>query len=179
MKFYSLLIVALAALLSGCAEEGPEITYQQPLISPGGQFAALPPAVQNSVRAQAGSAEIAGISRSTNGDARIYEVRFTDTLMYPPLFLTSDGSVLAPDLTVAVGASEDTIEVSTASAASGVKLDELPPNVVRTIHSQAPTAEVDTINRLTSGSDVFYDVFFKDPQHHPALLISDDGRLAR
>ncbi len=179
MKFYSLWIVVLAALLSGCAEEGPEITYQQPLISPGGQFATLPPAVQNSVRAESGSAEIENISRTTNGDTRIYEIHFKDTLMYPPLFLTSDGSVLAPDFTVAVGASEDTIEASTASAASGVKLDELPPNVVRTIHSQAPTAEVDTINRLTSGNDVFYDVLFKDPGHHPALLISDDGRLAR
>ncbi len=179
MKFHTLCILALAAFLSGCAEEGPEVTYQQPLISPGGQFASLPPAVQNSVRAEAGSAEIENISRHVNGDARIYEVHFKNALMYPPLFLASDGSVLAPDLTVAVGASEDTIEASTASAASGVKMDELPPNVVRTIHSQAPTAEVDVINRLTSGSDVFYDVFFKDPAHHPALLISDDGRLAR
>jgi hypothetical protein len=76
-----------------------------------------------------------------------------------------------------VGASEGAIEASTASEASGLRLDDLSANVVETIRHSAPTAEINSIGRFTSEGDVFYDVTFKDSVHHPNLLIRDDGKL--
>lgn len=179
MKLRSLFFLTLGGLLAGCASEPATLTYHAPLTSPGGRFSTLPPAVQNSVRAQVGSAEIDSISKETSGDSRIYIFHFENSWVFPTLYVASDGSVLTPDLQVAVGATQDTIEASTAHVAGRVKLDALPVNVVNTIRSQAPTAEVDSVQRITANSDTFYDVFFKDPDHHPRLLISEDGRVVR
>jgi len=181
MKTHSFWFAALLAVLCGCAEEPPAVTYNEPLTSPGGEFSTLPPAVQNSVRAEAGMGEIASVIKikNTEGPTKFYEIRFRNPEIYPPLFLASDGSVLNPDLTVAIGASADTIAASTGSVSSGVKTDDLPPNVILTIRHQAPTAEVDSITRINSGGQVFYSVTFKDPQNHPALLVRDDGRLVQ
>jgi len=174
MKTRSLWFVAIAVALCGCADE-TGMTYQQPLNSPGGIFASLPPAVQNSVRAEAGTAEIATISKEVAPG--VYEFQFRNSGVYPPLYVAADGSVLTSNLTVAVGASEDSIAASTGNEASGLKMDELPPNVVLTIRHQAPTAEVSSISRLTSENQIFYNVRFKDPLHHPKLLIRDDGKF--
>ncbi|HEX4263428.1 MAG TPA: hypothetical protein VH597_03740 [Verrucomicrobiae bacterium] len=179
MKIHSFWIVAVACAMCGCASNQPFVTYDEPLISPGGEFSKLPPAVQNSVRAEAGSAEIRNISKAYHGTAIVYEITFKNRDVFPPLYLAPDGSVLTPDMRVAVGATEDTIEAATGSAVSSVKLDDLPPNVVDTIRHSAPTAELDTISRLTSGSDIFYEVTFKDPASHARLLIRDDGRLLK
>ena len=179
MKTNILLILTIAATLCGCADHGPQADYQHPLTSPGGKFARLPPAVQNSVRAEAGMAEIADISQNNSETDPIYEIRFQNPDVYPPLYLASDGSVLSSNMTVAVGATVDTIAASTGSGVSGMKMDDLPPNVVETIRHQAPTAEVDTLTRLTSEGEVFYSVTFKDPKHHPKLLIRDNGRLVQ
>jgi hypothetical protein len=176
MKTHILWFVVIAAALCGCADQ-PLVAYDQPLNSPGGEFAKLPPAVQNSVRAEAGMAEIEKVIRNPEGPTAVYEVRFRNQAVYPPLYLASDGSVLNSNLTVAVGASEDSIAVSTGSEASGFKMDDLPANVVLTIRHQAPTAEVDAINRVSSGKQVFYSITFKNPLHHPALMIRDDGHL--
>ena len=178
MKMNCFWIVAIAAALCGCAEEHV-FTYNQPLTSPGGEFARLPPAVQNSVRAEAGMAEISRIIKPSENPRGIYEVHFKSSDVYPPLYLASDGSVLAPDLTVAVGASADSIAASTGSEASGVRMEDLPPGVVMTIRHQAPTAEVNSISRLASDGQMLYHVTFKDPAHHPQLVIHDDGRLAQ
>jgi len=179
MKMNTLWFIAIATALCGCASQAPEVAYRQPLNSPGGEFASLPPAVQNSVRAEAGMAEIVGISKENDAGAAIYEIRFRNADVYPPLYLASDGSVLNSDLTVVVGASRDTIAASTGSGVSGIKMDDLPSNVVETIRHQAPTAEVDTLSRLTSEGDIFYNVTFKDPRHHPKLLIRDNGKLVQ
>jgi hypothetical protein len=175
MKTYFPCCVAIAAVLCGCAVEEPQMVYQHPLTSPGGVFSTLPPAVQNTVRAEAGMAEIESISKEAAPG--VYEFRFRNSDVYPPLYVAADGSVLTPDLRVAVGASEETIAASTGSATSGIKLDDLPPSVVGSIRHQAPTAEVASISRLTSEGVVFYDVSFKDPTHNPKLIIRDDGTV--
>src|SRR5436190_4846009 len=116
MKFHPLCCVALAGILAGCAEDRPAIVYRQPLTSPGGEFATLPPTVQNSVRAQAGAAEIDQVSKDTSGGAPVYEFHFRNAEMFQPLYVAADGSVLTSNREVAVGASADTIEAATGSA---------------------------------------------------------------
>lgn len=177
MKTHSLYLIGLAAVLAGCVEQHPLTTYNQPLTSPGGEFSRLSPVVQNSVRAQAGMAEIDDISKETSGGSTIYVFHFKDSVVYPPLYVASDGSVLTSNLDVAVGVSADAIQASTGFGSNGIKLLDLPVLVVTTIRSQAPTAEVETVQKISEGPQVYYEVFFKHPEFHPTLRIADDGTV--
>lgn len=178
MKIKPTTFLALAVLLAGCASE-PPLAYHAPLVSPGGQFSTLPPTVQNTVRAQVGMAAIDTISRETSDGSTIYVFHFQNADVYPPLLVASDGSVLTPDLNVAVGATEESIEASIGRGSNGVRINDLPRNVITAIRINAPTAEIDSISQIIAGSDVFYEVFFKNPEHHPKLLITADGRVVR
>src|SRR5438477_6419468 len=93
----------LTLLLVGCVEryEQPVVrpvratlSYDQPLVSPGAQFSGLPPAVQNTVRAQAGAAEIVALFKQTNADLLVYKFYFRNPEVNPPLIVSTDGSVL-------------------------------------------------------------------------------------
>jgi hypothetical protein len=176
MKIHYLLVVAIAAVLCGCALEHP-ISYTEPLTSPGGQFSRLPPAVQNSVRAEGGMAEISRITRSDTNGSPIYTFYFKNAETFQPLYVASDGSVLRSDMTVAVGATAETLEASTGSGVGGIRMGDLPPNVVVTIRHSAPTAVVASISRLTSEGETFYEIAFEDPANHPVIIIRDDGHL--
>jgi hypothetical protein len=98
---------ALVALTGGCAshhEAAPAVRenpYTLPLVSPGTKFTALPPAVQNTIRAEAGAAEIDRIVTYAGQGKVVYGIYFKNREMNPPLYLAPDGSVLNLDLTVA------------------------------------------------------------------------------
>src|SRR6478672_8666812 len=91
---------------AGCATAPPPhdavTQYETPLSSPGAQFAALPAAVQNTIRTEAGAAEIDNIVKDRSSGHLVYRTSFVNEEVYPPLFVASDGSVLNPDLTLAV-----------------------------------------------------------------------------
>src|SRR6185436_6481136 len=123
-------------LLFGCARHHEisknqyDSAYHKPLNSPGEKFAGLPPAVQNTIRAETGSAVIEDILKDTSSGLVVYRVDFVNSNLWPPLFIARAGSVLNPDLTVAVGAGDDAIGVSKGSAIS-LKPSDLPPNVMK------------------------------------------------
>jgi hypothetical protein len=176
MKMHYLFVIAIAGAFCGCAVDHP-ISYTEPLTSPGGKFSRLPPAVQNTARAEAGMSEIADITRSDTNGAPVYTFYFKNAETFQPLHVASDGSVLRPDMTVAIGATAETIEASTGSGVGGIRMGDLPPNVVVTIRHSAPTAVVASISRLTSEGQVFYEVNFEDPANHRVLVIRDDGHV--
>jgi hypothetical protein len=171
MRSHILLAVSLALLPAGCATHSktqpaprPNV-YNKPLTSPGAKFGALPSIVQRTVLAEAGPAEVVDAVRDTSAGRVVYKIYFRDSEVFPPIFVAPDGSVLNPDLTVAV------------SAARGmrVKLDDLPPRVKKAIPDRAPVAEVAYINKEGWGDHVVYVVTFKDEAHYPRLLLSEDG----
>lgn len=181
----ALLASAGLLLMWGCATrqkpavaeyERPESLYNEPLVSPGTKFAALPPAVQHTIRAQTGGAEIEDIIRDTFSGRPIYRVYFTARDVLPPLYIAADGSVLNPDLTVAVGAGHDAVEFLTGGASSGIKLGDLPPDVVKLIQQRAPEAEIKTITKETRGDRVWYIISFKNEKQQP-LEIPGDGAI--
>lgn len=172
-------ISILAMLVIGCAEQQIVEHYREPLTSPGAQFVAMPPAAQNSVRAEAGAAEISNIVKLDRDGQAVYVIHFGNADFFPPLYVANDGSVLTSNLAVAIPASQESINAATGVTVSGIKLDDLPPNVVKTIHEKAPTAEIASVTKLTAGKIVFYEVTFKDSALNPKLLISDDGTLVK
>src|SRR5215831_2710544 len=114
------LFIALWAAGCGTSPRRHAVTeYDTPLNSPGAQFAALPAAVQNTIRTEVGAAEIDDIIKDTSSGHPVYKAFFENDEVYPPLYIAPDGSVLNPDLTVAVGAVRDETAMLTGSGMSG------------------------------------------------------------
>ncbi len=174
-----------ALLLIGCASHhdarnGQAYPYKAPLSSPGQKFSGLPPAVQASVRAQVGGAEIHDIEKLNPSDRTIYRIIFRDAKLFPPLYVKADGSVLYPDMQhVAVGAGRDDIGAMSGGADSGLRLSDLPQKVVSTIQEKAPTAEVAFISKMAFNDRVFYEVSFKDPLRNPKIVVAENGELVK
>ena len=184
-KFTALMIACWAGVLlalAGCATEEPSSVedyrerYNKPLLSSGAQFAALPPAVQNTIRAQVGSSNIDDIKREESPGQVIYRIYFQNTLWIEPLIIASDGSVLDPDMIVAVGAPKEEHWAVTGSASSNHTLNDLPAAAVKAIQRRAPGAQVDAVIREVSGNQVVYIVTFKDGLHGP-LRVTADGTI--
>lgn len=179
-----LFLFVAAMLCGGCATPEPKtavkpvVHYHDPLMSPGTQFAELPPAVQRTIRAETGGAQITDIEKGYNNDQTVYRVLFENTALFPPLYIASDGSVLNPDLTVAIAAPHEPAVIKTAGPVQIITLQEAPPAVVKAIQAQAPDAEVSRLLRETERDKVLYVVTFKDAKC-PALLLSPDGTLLR
>jgi len=173
MKSPVLLVASLAVLLAGCATSNKaqvsahQTPYQKPLTSPGAKFGALPLIVQRTVLAEVGIGEVIDAVRDTSSGRVVYKVYFRDSEVFPPIYVAPDGSVLNPDLTVAVRAREG----------MQVKLADLPAKVRKAIPERAPTAEVSYINKEAWGPLVAYVVTFKDEAHNPKLILSEDGTV--
>ena len=164
----------LAALVAaGCATQDQSkmeanqyhMVYNKPLTSPGAKFGALPPPVQRTVLAQAGPAEVVDAVRDTSSGQVVYKVSFRASDVFPTLYVAPDGSVLNPDLTVAV------------SAVQGVRVkrEDVPAPVSKGITERSHGVEVAYINKETWGGRTVYVVTFKDEAHNPKLLIAEDG----
>jgi hypothetical protein len=163
----------VALLMAGCATQDPfqnaehRTVYNKPLTSPGAKFGALPPVVQRTVLAEAGPAEVVDVFRDTSTGRVFYKIYFRDADVFPPMYVAPDGSVLNPDLTVAVAAFHGL----------RVKPDEVPVNVLKVIPQRAPAGEIAYVTLETWGGRVVYVVTFKDEAHNPRLLIASDGSV--
>jgi len=173
MKAHALPILLLVALLAGCAAE-PEkpkaeakTPYHRPLTSLGAKFGALPPAVQSTVLAEAGGSEITDVVRDVSSGRVVYKITFRERDVFPPLFVAPDGSVLNPDLTVAVSAGPGT----------QVKAADVPPVVKKVIEEHGPVVGASSINKEKWGDRTVYVVTFRDTAHYPRLFITADGSL--
>ena len=198
MKRTFFLPVIGAGLIAGCATHTPkyeepetadftpiehtplklETPYRFPLISIGEKFSGLPPSVQNTIRAQVGSLPLADIQKDTSSGQTIYKVLFKYEDVFPPLLIAPDGSVLNPDLTVAVAAPEEHIGVPTRHITASLKTSDLPPPVMKSIQDRAPSGEIASIYKEVWGEHDIYIVSFKDPAHNPRLYIAADGTMA-
>jgi hypothetical protein len=204
MKQFCLIAMLSAAVVAGCASHAkfaetepatapapepsvaaahpgarpmPHMPYSFPLVSIGEKFNGLPPAVQNTIRAQVGTLPLTDIVKDTSSGATVYKIYFENEELFPPLHIAPDGSVLNPDLTVAVAAPEEMIGIASGGGQS-LKTSDLPAPAMKTIQERAPSAEIARIAKeVWNGHDV-YIISFKDPGHNPKLYISPDGTLA-
>lgn len=195
MKKHFLLTLAMSGLLAGCVHHEQPVhhveavhhekelapaAFRKPLLSPGAQFGALPPPVQNTVIAEAGSEVIWDVVKDDHSGKTVYIIYFENQDIYPPLYVGRDGSVLNPDLTVAVHAPEYKAAALGANLGTAtVKLTELPPKVLDVVHEQASHSEVSSIDKATWGNRVVYIITFKDELHNPKLYVEADGTLLK
>ena|ERR1041385_6725642 len=171
-------IVAVAGCVGKVEQVENRTPYTAPLASPGAKFGGLPPAAKNTIRAEVGSAEITDVIPLYNANSiPIYEIHFRNKDLLPPLFVAADGSILHPDLSLAVGAAADRFGVSTGNAASGLKPSDLPVEVSKVVRERTAGAAILNISKETWGDRVVYIVTFNDPDHHPRLYVAADGRV--
>jgi len=168
-------VVLVALIAAGCAtknktqEAAHHTVYSKPLTSPGAKFGALPAPVQRTVLAQVGAAAVVDAVRDTSSGRVVYKVYFRESDIFPPMYIAPDGSVLNPDLTVAVSARQGTV----------VKPADVPRNVMKAIPERAHSSEVAYINKELWGDRTIYVVTFKDEAHNPKLLLAEDGTVVQ
>jgi hypothetical protein len=171
-------VTFIPLLLAGCVSEPERETvvydsaYKQPLISPGGQFGSLPAAVQNTIRAETGSAEIAVIHTNNISGEWVYDVEFSNPEIYPPLYIAKDGAVLGPDFSVAVPAAPATVAANTSGA---ITLNDLPPPVLQALRDQPTGSHITSMEKDVWGSRIVYIIGFENPAEYPKLYISAEG----
>jgi hypothetical protein len=127
--------------------------------------------VQNTVTAEAGTAEITEIDKVTANGRDIYRVRFRDPVTNPTLYVADDGTLATRDAYNAAGAPGANAGTSGSGAFSS-----LPPAVQKALEGTAPGA---TITGVRTSQHTVYEISFKDPYTHPTLLITEDGTLVR
>ncbi len=173
MRSPVLLVVPLMVLLAGCATQNKsrtaaqETAYRKPLTSPGAKFGALPPIVQRTVLAEVGQEEVVDAVRDSSSGRVVYKIYFRASDLFPPMYVAPDGSVLNPDLTIAVRARPGML----------VKPDDVPASVKKATHERAPAAVVAYVNKERWGERTVYVVTFKDEAHNPKLLLGEDGTV--
>jgi hypothetical protein len=167
------LALALGLALCGCesprqtAQSEKKTPYHRPLTSLGAKFGALPPTVQATVLAQAGGADIVDAVRDTRSGQVVYKITFREPEIYPTLLVAPDGSVLNPDLTVAVSAQQG----------ARVKITDVPAAVMKVIDEKGPVTGPSVVNKETWGDRTVYVVSFKDEAHYPKMFIAADGTV--
>jgi hypothetical protein len=173
-----LLVVVAAGCIQGpqASSNDYENSYLHSLASPGTQFAELPAAVQRTVRAETGAALIARIDKGQSEGRTVYRIAFQDGELFPPLYVSPDGSVLYPNLSLAVGAPQDIFSVGAQGPIARVSPDDLPPPVMRTIQRLAPDAQIDMIVSEARGGQAAYRVSFKGGVR-PGFTILADGTV--
>src|SRR5437870_7106397 len=183
----SILTMMLATV--GCVVEKPQAPavvtvrhvqgpYQKPQLSPGAQFGALPPDVQNAVRAEAGTAIIDRVIIDRTPLGTVYKVHFQNSEVFPPLYVSPEGDVLNPDYTIAVPSLKaSTQEFVSRASGSGDKVGiaELPEEVLKIIQQQSPRAEIDGIEKQSWGDRTVYIFTFKGENASPKLYVRSDG----
>jgi hypothetical protein len=171
----------LALLFVGCASKHEDkiaeyqSTWHRPLTSAGGSFATLPPGVQNTVRAEAGSAEISQIVEEKIGGREVYTVLFMPNLALPPLHMARDGSIINPNLTYAVGGPAESGGVLSGHGTSELKLTDLPGPAMRALQEGAAGSTVSAIEKQTWGDRVVYVVTIKKEDKTTKTYITADG----
>jgi len=178
LRTWQLIGAVLTLWLVGCARRQhadvpPQTPYHYPLNSPGGKFTTLPPAVQNTIRAEMGAEPIRDIRKAPGP---VYKV-FYENERLPPLLIAPDGSVLNADLSVAVPAAQEDIGPYAKGDASALKPGDLPPNVMKVAQERAPNTEIALIKKEKAGGRDVFVISFKDPIQYPTLRIADDGTV--
>jgi hypothetical protein len=183
MKPILLPSLVAGTLLAGCASHPAahpqaETEYQRPLFSIGQKFGGLPPAVQNTVRAEAGAAEVGDVNRETTPSGEpVYVITFRKSTVYQPLYVAADGSVLNRDYTLALSSSAGNIGVVTSGPQASLRMSDLPQEVIKRIQQQAPNAEIAHIGREATKDRVVYTIDFKDEAKNPRMHIGSDGTV--
>jgi len=172
MKLSVLKAVMGLVLIAGCASQPTtppkpteaEYPYTKPLTSPGGKFGLLPLVVQNTVRSQAGASEVIDAVRDTSSGRVVYKIIFKNS---PTLYVAPDGSVLYPDLTVAM----------TPLLGVAVKPANVPSHVMNVAMDHAPHGEIAVIYKEHWGDRLVYVFTFKDAAKYPRLDVAEDGTV--
>jgi hypothetical protein len=170
-------IAAVAVLLAGCRTKEavvvpPATSLMQPTSSPGSKYALLPVAVQHTIAAVAGAAEIKDINKVPGTDGDYYEITFRYPALYPTLYVAENGTLLNDNPPGAAGAPGGLGGTS----AGGNMLSTLPYPVQRTLQLSAAGAVVVDVQRPQRN---VYEFIFKDPSLHPNMYIAEDGTLLK
>jgi uncharacterized membrane protein YkoI len=148
---------------------GAGILFVQSSLAQNVNYSDLPPAVQQTVNAQAGGGEITAINRLNRNGVPLYEVRLGDAGARP-LYISETGSLIQPDNVIGSRRTRDSSRKGT--------FQELPPAVQTAVRNQAGTARIDDIDIVTRNGQTNYNVAFKRDGNNVELRVDPAGNVS-
>lgn len=127
----------------------------------------LPPAVQQTVRREAGGRELADIDRETWGGQPAYEVEFKQPGLNARIYVAEDGALLRAERP----------RQGLKSLFLGTQLEDTPPAVQETIRRIAGDREILDIDRKLTSRQPVYRVEIRGPSGTQELQIGEDGKV--
>jgi hypothetical protein len=185
MKKLMIPLLGLIVVAAGCSTYVPpdafvyETPYHRPLVSPGGQFGALPAAVQNTVRAEVGATEIADIQRDHFGHQDVYKIFFRNHTLWPPLYVAADGAVYDPNMDVAVPAAGIGGDVAHGVKVTDLSINDMSLEAQKVLRDRGVESDVLSIERQPWGNQSVFLITFKDPKKNPKLFVTTEGTVLK
>jgi uncharacterized membrane protein YkoI len=139
------------------------------------EFNQVPAAVQNTIRAHAGTVHIEDIDRGMMNGRTVYQAGFKRDGKHTELRVAEDGTLISSGPRPQVGAPATATAYPEGS--QKVTLSQLPPAVQRTIRAQAGRANVEDIDRVTRAGQTHYEVGFKRDGQHTEIRVAENGSL--
>jgi hypothetical protein len=156
------------------------------------QFNETPAAVQQAIRARAGSAEIEDIDRGTLNGRVVYEAAFKHNGQHNELRVAEDGTVvdrIVAGQSIGAGiAAQQTAATAQSGAfdegfafdltsAKKVTWDQVPKNLQTIIREKAGSARIEDIDKGKVGRHDVYQAAYKKNGQHTELRVRSDGQF--
>lgn len=144
----------------------------------GTQFEDTPPAVQETIRREAGNRKIADIDKERRTGQTIYEVEFQEPGRNIELHIAENGTIVQDSRKPgAVGAPERQPQTGFGAATREVKVSDLPQAVQDQIKSRDDLANVKRIQQTTRNGKIIYEVECEKDGKVSKLRITSEGTV--
>jgi uncharacterized membrane protein YkoI len=144
----------------------------------GTQLEDTPPAVQATIKREAGTREIADIDKETRAGRTIYEVEFKQPGRNIELDIAEDGSIVRDSRNVGTAPGEVEKDAGRASNKQ-VTFNELPPAVQQAIKGAGDPATLKPIHKKVKDGKTVYDVELQKEGRNTRLEIAEDGTVLK
>ena len=141
---------------------------------------ATPPAVQQAIRAKAGSHEIEDIDRNVRNGQVTYEASWKNNAGVQQEFLLLENGQILRDVPgetpVATGAPAANTQGWASSERTPISLSDAPRAVQAAIYTQIPNAPIDSVQRRTWNGRTFYEVAYQENGQARTFRVDENGK---
>lgn len=145
----------------------------------GTQLEDTPPAVQATIKREAGNREIADIDKETRSGRTLYEVEFKQPGRNVELHIAEDGSIVRDSRNVGTAPGEVEKDTGRSAADKHLTLNDVPPAVQQAIKAAGDPSTLKPIQRKIKNGKTVYDVEFQKEGLNTRMEIAEDGTVLK
>ena len=145
----------------------------------GTQLEDTPPAVQATIKREAGTREIADIDKETRSGRTVYEVEFKQPGRNVELEIAEDGSIVRDSRNMGTAPGEVEKDTGRAAGDRKISFNEAPPAVQQAIKAAGDPATLKPIQKKVKDGKTVYEVEFQKEGLNTRMEIAEDGTVLK